>query len=104
MIERYVRKNFEDLYKNRPRDKDYNPRALEKDLDLIPYNRLSDRQKCILEKDRKVYYEWLISQGEKSAMARRARIREKCVELTYKECDKSIPYESRNGWVESRIE
>ena len=37
-------------------------------------------------------------------MARRARIRNKTVEETYKECKKTIPYEIRNNWIESRIE
>ena len=58
----------------------------------------------MLDKDRKVYYEWLLEYGERAVIDRRARIRAKCVETTYKECDKSIPYEVRNGWIEARIE
>ena len=37
-------------------------------------------------------------------MRRRTRIRVKTVEETYKECDKAIPYEIRNNWVEGRVE
>lgn len=37
-------------------------------------------------------------------MKRRTRIRVKTVEETYKECDKSIPYEDRNNWIEQRVE
>lgn len=37
-------------------------------------------------------------------MTRRARIRIKTVEETYKECKKTIPYEVRNNWIEGRIE
>lgn len=43
LIQREIRKNFDEYYANRPRDENYNPSALEKDLDLIPYNELSDR-------------------------------------------------------------
>lgn len=51
-----------------------------------------------------MYHDWLLSQGEKIVMDRRTRIRVKTVEQTYKECDKSIPYEDRNNWIEQRVE
>ena len=104
LLERYIRHNFEDLYKNRPRNIDYNPKALEKNLDLIPFRKLTDRQKCILQKDRKVYYEWILTRGEDEVMKRRARIREKCIEETYKQCDKKIPFEIRNNYIEGCLE
>lgn len=37
-------------------------------------------------------------------MARRAHIRGKCIETTYRECNPSIPYEVRNNYIEARIE
>ena len=37
-------------------------------------------------------------------MARRAHIRSKCIETTYRECHGSIRYEVRNDWIEARIE
>lgn len=45
-----------------------------------------------------------MDQGEKEVMKRRARIRIKTVDETYKECAKSIPYEVRNTYIEGRIE
>ena len=99
-----MRQNFDQLYRDRPRDVDYNPKALEKDLDLIPYDQLTDRQKCKLDQDKVVYYNWMLTKGEDTVIARRARIRNKCVSETYQECDASIPYEIRNNWVEGRIE
>lgn len=64
MLESYIRTNFDDLYRNRQREVDYNPKALERDLDLIDFNKLTDRQKCMLDKDRTIYYEWLLTQAE----------------------------------------
>lgn len=37
-------------------------------------------------------------------MKRRFRIREKCVEETYAQCHKSIPFEVRNNYIEYRLE
>lgn len=51
-----------------------------------------------------MYYEWLITQGEQKVMARRAHIRAKTIETTYRECKPSIPYEVRNDYIEARIE
>lgn len=58
----------------------------------------------MLDTDKKMYKDWLMARGEKIVMDRRARIRLKTVEETYKECHKSIPYETRNDFIESRIE
>lgn len=104
MWERDVNKNFEEYYRDRIREINYNPQALEKDLDLIPYDQLTDRQKSLLDQDKKVYYDYLLDMGEKVVMRRRARIRIKTVDETYKECKKTIPYEIRNNWIEGRIE
>lgn len=71
LLERHIRHNFDSFYAGRPRDVNYNPGALERDLDLIPYNQLTDRQKCILDADKVVYFDWLLSQGEKTVMSRR---------------------------------
>lgn len=71
---------------------------------MIPYNSLSDRQKSMLDQDKIAYNDWLLSQGENILMTRRSRIRIKTVDETYKECDKTIPYEIRNNWIESRVE
>lgn len=104
MWERDVNKNFDEYYSNRLRDINYNPHALERDLDLIPYDQLTDRQKSLLDQDKKVFYDFLIDMGEKVVMTRRARKRIKTVEETYQECKKTIPYEIRNKWIEGRIE
>lgn len=80
LIQRQIRQNFDDYYASRPRDVTYNPTALERDLDLIPYDELTDRQKCILDADKLVYADWLLSQAEKTVMKRRNRIREKTVD------------------------
>lgn len=61
LLERQIRHNFDFYYANRPRDVNYNPNALEKDLDLVPYDQLTDRQKCILDADKLVYFDWLLS-------------------------------------------
>ena len=103
-LERDIRKNFDVYYSNRPRDANYNPKGLEKNLDLIPYKQLTDRQKCMLDQDRILYFDWLLAQGEKTVMTRRTRLRIKCVDETYNECEQSIPFETRNNWIESRIE
>ena len=71
---------------------------------MIPYNDLTDRQKSMLDQDKGIYFDWLLSQGENILMSRRSRIRIKTVGETYKECDKEIPYETRNNWIEGRIE
>lgn len=38
LIQRNINQNFDFYYTNRPRNVNYNPKALEKDLDLIPYD------------------------------------------------------------------
>lgn len=43
MAMRHIDSNFDDYYRLRPRDLDYNPKGLEKDLDLIPFDQLTDR-------------------------------------------------------------
>jgi len=58
----------------------------------------------MLDQDKIAYNDWLLSQGENILMTRRSRIRIKTVDETYKECDKTIPYEIRNNWIESRVE
>ena len=45
----FVNKHFDLLYLKRDRDVDYNPKSLEKNLDLVPESKLTDRQKCILQ-------------------------------------------------------
>lgn len=57
-----------------------------------------------MDADKIVYNDWLLSYAEKTVMTRRQRIREKTVEETYKECDKAVPYEIRNNWIEGRVE
>lgn len=52
LIDRYVNENFEILYKERDREINYNTKCIERDLDLIPYNKLTDRQKSLLDKDK----------------------------------------------------
>ena len=37
-------------------------------------------------------------------MKRRSRIRRKCVDTTYKECDRKLPYEVRNNYIEYKLE
>lgn len=43
LVEREIRTNFDKYYAGRPRDVNYNKDALERDLDLIPYDELTDR-------------------------------------------------------------
>lgn len=43
LVQREINKNFEKYYSERPRDINYNPTALERDLDLIAYDELTDR-------------------------------------------------------------
>lgn len=65
LLERYIRKNFEQLYTNRPRDVNYNrEKGAERDLDLIPYEQLTGRQKNMLDRDRIAYEEWLFRYAE----------------------------------------
>jgi hypothetical protein len=56
LIERHVKENFDTLYRNRDREINYNTKCLERDLDLIPYDRLTDRQKSLLDKDKQIFY------------------------------------------------
>lgn len=43
MLERHIRAAQDGLYKNRNRAVNYNPKQTEKNLDLIPYNQLTDK-------------------------------------------------------------
>ena len=96
--------NLEELYSQRKRDIDYNPGVLEKDLDLIPFDQLTDRQKCILHKDKIAFFNWMFAEGEKIAISKRQKSRVKCIKTTYRECHVSKPYEERNRFIEGRIE
>lgn len=41
MIERYIKENLDILYKNRDRDVNYNPKQIEKNLDLLKRNAMT---------------------------------------------------------------
>lgn len=41
MIERYINENIDELYKNRDRDVNYNPKQIEKNLDLLKINAMT---------------------------------------------------------------
>ena len=41
MIERYINVNIDKLYKNRDRDVNYNPKQIEKNLDLLKSNAMT---------------------------------------------------------------
>ena len=41
MIERYINVNIDKLYKNRDRDVNYNPKQIEKNLDLLKRNAMT---------------------------------------------------------------
>lgn len=101
LIERYIKENFDELYAMRPRNINYNSeKGVEKNLDLIRYDELTDRQKNMLDRDKAAYTEWLFRQAENEVQDRRRRIRIKSIEECYKECGPTKPFENKNNYIE----
>lgn len=106
LLQQFINNNLEHLYKNRPREIDYNPKLPEdlKNLDMKPFSSLTNRQKNILEEDKRIYGEYLLSISEEKVTARRFNMRVKLIADVYKECAPAVPYETRNNYVEKRLE
>jgi len=83
----------------------YNPeKGAQRNLDLINYVDLSDRQKNMLDRDKVAYNEWLFMQAENLVMERRRAIRMKTIEECIKECGPLKPFENKNNYIEQKIE
>ena len=80
LLQGFIEKNLEHLYKNRPREIKYGlAKEIESDrnLDLTLRENLSGRQKSTLDKDKRRYAEYLMDISEAKVMARRAHVRNK---------------------------
>lgn len=56
---------------------EYNPGCLQQDknLDLKPVKKLTGREKCAIEKDKRKYADYLLSIAENKIISRRAHMR-----------------------------
>ena len=106
LLQQFINHNIDHLYLNRPREIDYNPKCPEnlKNLDMRPFNSLTNREKNILAADKATYGEYLLTISEEKVTARRFNMRSKLITEVYKECAPSVPYERRNNYVEQRLE
>ena len=77
MFEEDIRRNIDELYKNRNRNLEYNPGCLKQDknLDLKPAHKLTGREKHAIDKDKKKYADYLLTIAENKIIARRAHMR-----------------------------
>lgn len=106
LVQRFIDKNFDALYRNRPRGLDYNPGRLpqDKDLDLKPYDALTGRQKSSLDKDRRKYADYLLSLAEKKVLTRRNHMLTKRLHECKQDCGPSVAFQTKNRYIESRLE
>lgn len=106
LMQAFIEKELDELYKNRPRDLDYNPGRLaqDKDLDLRPYHTLSGRQRCSLDKDRRKYADYLLTYAEDKVLARRTHMRTKCLAECYQDCGPGVAFQQKNRYIEARLE
>lgn len=104
LINSFVSTNIDELYAMRPRQITYNPGLQFKNLDQIPSYKLSGRQVNFLEEDKEAYKNYLIEQCETKILARRAHWGKKQLAEVYRKCEKNIPYQKREKYVESHLE
>ena len=58
----------------------------------------------MLDEDKKIYADYLLTEGESKVCARRFNNRVKLIQEIYSTCDPNTPYEERNNYIESRLE
>lgn len=105
LFEKYIEDNIDELFKNRNRDDDERRQTTRqsnvddsrksitvKDLEKMPYKKLTPKQKLQIEKDKKKYGEWLLTEFENMVEGRRLNMRVKLVEEIYEESGIKVPY------------
>lgn len=105
-MQAFIERELPALYAARPRDLDYNPGRLaeDKDLDLRPYQTLTGRQRCSLDKDRRKYADYLLTFAEDKVLARRTHMRTKRLAECQQDCGPGVAFQQKSRYIETRLE